>query len=508
MGGMRRRVLFILGITGGIVVLVLVAAAIAVATVDLNTLAEPLAARVRAATGRSLTLNGPIRMELSLEPTLRAQDVTLGNAPWGKSPAMIKAGRVEAQVALLPLLQRRFEIVRITLVDPVIELETDAQGRGNWLFGAPGEPASGGPEAAIAAAPALGIGEVEIRNGQVTYRDGVTGNVTPVMIEALTLRARDASAPISGEFRGTIGGVPVALKDNLGSRAMLQTRQWPYPVDVTGTIAGRSTKVQAKVTPQGGATRVDDFALVLGELAVQGSLTVDRSGPRAKYVVDLHLPKWVPEALALPAAASGAPASSVTPASPSRHLIPDQPIALGALRNVDAQGTVVIDTVALPHGQSLSQVRLRFALQDGRLDLTELAGAGLGGAVLARGVVSISRDAKTAALDVHAEGRDLALASLLAVAGAPREVSGGRTRLTLDGKASGASPHDWASTVDGQLVLLVGPAQLKSPPGSSTATLDQIGGAVNPFRATKGSTDLRCAVVRLPLHDGVARIEW
>jgi hypothetical protein len=63
------------------------------------------------------------------------------------------------------------------------------------------------------------------------------------------------------------------------------------------------------------------------------------------------------------------------------------------------------------------------------------------------------------------------------------------------------------STFDGQALLLVGPAQLKSPPGSSTAVLDQIGGAVNPFRASKGGTDLRCAVIRLPLHDGVARVD-
>src|SRR5690242_17367256 len=122
MGGMRRRVFLILGIAGGIVALVLVAAAIAVATVDLNALAEPVAARVRAATGRSLTIGGPIHMQLSLEPTLRVEDVTFGNAPWAKSPAMVKAARVEAQVALLPLLRRRFEIVRVALVDPVIEL--------------------------------------------------------------------------------------------------------------------------------------------------------------------------------------------------------------------------------------------------------------------------------------------------------------------------------------------------------------------------------------------------
>src|SRR5947209_20120414 len=118
--GMRRTAFIILGIAGGVVALVLIGVAIAVATVDLNTLAEPLAARVRTATGRPFTLGGPIKLDLSLEPTLRLQDVRLGNAAWAHNPSMLQATRVEAQVALLPLLHRRFEIVRVTLVDPVI----------------------------------------------------------------------------------------------------------------------------------------------------------------------------------------------------------------------------------------------------------------------------------------------------------------------------------------------------------------------------------------------------
>jgi hypothetical protein len=100
-------------------------------------------------------------------------------------------------------------------------------------------------------------------------------------------------------------------------------------------------------------------------------------------------------------------------------------------------------------------VRLRFGLTRGRLDVAELAGKGLGGSLLARGIVQALDDpAKGASLDVHAEGRDLALAPLLALAGAPRDVTGGTTRFTFDGKASGASLHDWASSLDGTVVLL------------------------------------------------------
>ena len=92
-------------------------------------------ARVKAETGRDLVFGGPIDLKLSLEPKLVASDVTLSNAPGAQSPQMVEVKRVEVQVALLPLLQKRFEVVEVALVEPTIALETDAQGRANWDFG-------------------------------------------------------------------------------------------------------------------------------------------------------------------------------------------------------------------------------------------------------------------------------------------------------------------------------------------------------------------------------------
>lgn len=506
---MRRTALIILGVAGGVVALVLIAVAIAVATVDVNSFAEPIAARVTAATGRQFKLGGPLALSVSLEPTLRAENVTLGNAPWGQAPTMVSVGRVEAQVALLPLLRRRFEIVRVTLVDPVIALETDKEGRGNWVFGPPSAAAAApsGGEAA-AAAPALGVDELEIRNGTLNFRDGATGKVTPVTIETLKLRSRDPSAPISAEFRGSVDGVPMALKANVGSRAALQAQQWPYPVEIKGEIAGRNATLATKVTQAATTTQLDDLTLAYGDLVLQGSLAIDRAQARPRYVVDVRVPRLATEALALPAAAAGKPGAATKPAAPppSRRLIADQPLPLAALRDADAQGRVAIGSLALAHGQTLERLELRFALQSGRLEITELSGAGLGGTIAVRGTIRTT-DPSGAALELHVEGRDLELRPVLALAGSPREVSGGKTRFTLDATASGASPHDWAASMNGTIVLLVGPARLRNPPSASNAALDRIVEAVNPFRKSQAATELKCAVVRLPVRDGVARVE-
>ena len=75
----------------------------------------------------------------------------VANAPWGQAPHLLAAKELEAQVALLPLLRRRFELVRLNLVEPVIALETHRDGRGNWELGAaPGGRAASGADGARA----------------------------------------------------------------------------------------------------------------------------------------------------------------------------------------------------------------------------------------------------------------------------------------------------------------------------------------------------------------------
>jgi len=116
---------------GGVVVLLLIAVAIAVHTVDVKEFIGPIKQRVKDATGRDLEVRGGIDLKLGLEPKLVLDDVTLGNAEWSKQPQMLTAKHVEAQIALLPLLRKRFEVIRFKLIEPTIVLETDSGGKGN-----------------------------------------------------------------------------------------------------------------------------------------------------------------------------------------------------------------------------------------------------------------------------------------------------------------------------------------------------------------------------------------
>ena len=282
-----------LAVLGGVVVLLLVAVAIAIHNVDVNEFIGPLQQRVKEATGRDLTVTGGVDLKLGLEPKLVIDDVSLSNASWGKQPQMITAKHLEAQIALLPLLRKRFEIVRFKLVEPSIALETDKSGNGNWEF-----PSLAAAATAKAAAPApsggtlgaFAIGDLAISDGSLTYRDGRTGEITTVVIQDLTVHARDAQSPISGSFRGRINDTPIALEGDFGPLEQLLRQRWPYPVTVQGTVDEKKASV-------GGQMAIQDNTIILQPLQVgyastqlTGQLSVTTGGARPKLVFKLAAP--------------------------------------------------------------------------------------------------------------------------------------------------------------------------------------------------------------------------
>ncbi len=133
-----------------------------------------IADAVRQATGRELTLAGPIEVGWSFTPTLRVRDVRLANPPGFSRPDMALIDAVEAQVALWPLLSRRVEVRGVTVQQPDVLLECDAEGRGNWVFARAAEPPSTGPmqPASVKSRMDLYIDGVRIRDGRFAWRSG------------------------------------------------------------------------------------------------------------------------------------------------------------------------------------------------------------------------------------------------------------------------------------------------------------------------------------------------
>ena len=492
-----------LAVLGGVVLLLLIAVAIAIRTVDVKEFIGPIQQRVKDATGRDLTVRGGIDLKLGLEPKLVLDDVALGNAPWSKQPQMITAKHVEAQIELLPLLRKRFELISLKLIEPTIVLETDPSGKGNWEFPSLSTATTGSDKAPSGATlGSFAVGDIAISDGAVTYRDGKTGEVTTIVVEDFSVHARDALSPVSGRFRGKINDTAVALEGDFGPLEQLVRQRWPYPVTVQGDINGKKASVDTQLTVKDSVVGLDNLKVGSGSSQLTGKMAVVAVGTRPKVTFKFDAPTlWVAD-LSFPAIAAAA-AKAV---AKSKYVFSDEAIDIAALKDFDAEGEIAVGTLTLLDGQKLGQVHLQFTLLNGKLDVPLLQATALGGTVLAHAQLDATH-APDAALSLHVDAKNLDLAAIVAAAGVHRDLKGGKAELKADISAHGASLHQWASSANGNVIAVVGPATLSGGKVNPDSSLDRLAGAVNPFREIDATTQLHCAVIRLPLKNGVAAVD-
>jgi len=197
----------------GVVVALLVVAVIALPfLVPVSAVRERIVSGVKDATGRDLKIG---EMSVSVLPSLsvEARDVALSNAPGSAEPNMATLKALRAGLKLFPLLSGEVAIDRFVLVEPVIRLEVDKQGRANWEFApkdarpagtAQGGGAGGGPQQ-------LRLGEVRLENGTVSYADARSGVRHEATKLNLALDLPSLDDPLAAKGEGDWRGKTVAL---------------------------------------------------------------------------------------------------------------------------------------------------------------------------------------------------------------------------------------------------------------------------------------------------------
>ena len=254
------------------VVIVVAGAAIFAATFDADAYKPRIAEAVRRSTGRDLALDGPLSLSL-LPPGLSARDVTFSNPPGLSRPEMAKLDRLDAGIALLPLLRHRIEITSLVLHGPDILLERGADGPGNWQFAAKQPKAPVAPSAAqtTRATPwTVAVDGIEIDGGALAWR-GADGT-RRLDVGRLTLRESADDAPISIDADASYAGAAFTLAGTVGSLAGLRGQgAGPWPVDIRFASGGATLSLTGSLADQaagrGWSGKVDGAAPDLSALA-------------------------------------------------------------------------------------------------------------------------------------------------------------------------------------------------------------------------------------------------
>jgi len=366
----RKRVL--IG-AGGVVALLIVVLLALPSLIDLNARKPEIVAIVKKVTGRELVLAGPISLSILPTPTVTLSGVKFFNVPGSKNPNMVEVKTVTVKPSLGALLTGNVEVSEVTLVEPKIVLEINAEGKPNWEFTpsvAEAKPAAPKPDSP----KPVSLGRLTIENGTLIFSDSKAGLSIVAEKANFSASVRSLDGPYSVAGSATINGAPLKLDLSVGAKAadghavdlaleaggklgfkgklselgpnarltgiassssddligfadtLIKMTGQPQP-DLPPLLAGKFT-FDGAVDASQTAISIRDFKLALGQDNAGGSLTLTLKPALAiegKLAADrLDLDRWL-AAMAKPAAPqapatpppAGATAAPVPPAGPS-----------------------------------------------------------------------------------------------------------------------------------------------------------------------------------------------
>ena len=543
----RRLLVWLLAGAAAVVALLVVAAAVAVRTVDLSRFTGTMTAAVKSGTGRELTVGKGPYARLSLSPSVVVEDVAFANAPWGSRNEMLRVKRVELTLRLLPLLHGEIRVGRLVLVEPDLLLETNEKGEGNWVFASAPEDASAEkPGGELTLASRLGVREVRVTEASLSYRDGCAGWRAGVVVPRLTLvssRTVRGNLDLKGALTlghatvsvfGAIGGpdaiggsrpfpLKLALSTNGATanlegaiqrvrdlvgvelKGILEVSDPPALGASLGTTLPRLAplRIECQLRDSGKGWALDPVNVTAGRSSVSGSVGYVMGCPRSRISLDLRA-ALVDLRELMGTGTSAEPASKAASAKAGK-LFQTEPLPLGLLKAFDGSAGLRVENLVLPSGTEVRSLAARAVLANGRLMVDPLS-LKLGGGRITGSLRLDSGHRQPFAANLSGNGVELR--ALLGLMGVRAGVSGGPTDLTVALTGSGASLHDWMSSLGGKLRIVVGPghiegAALRFGGDALTEALD----AVNPSRKTDSSTELRCAVINVPVEGGVVRLD-
>lgn len=260
--------------TGAILLLVLAVLVIVIATFDWNRIKPTLNEKVSEALHRPFAINGNLDVLWQREPQeggwrawvpwprFVADDLTLGNPEWSKTPQMVTLKRVEFRLSPLPLILQQIVIPRIDLTGPDAKLERLADGRANWTFDLPKSDPDAEPSKWV-----LDIGAIKFDKGLVSFSDQTLNTQVELVIDPLgkpipfgdivgsseAKKVQDKGLALQDyafgvTFKGQYHGQKLSGSGKLGGLLALKDATQPFPVQVDAQVGDTHAAIAGTVT--------------------------------------------------------------------------------------------------------------------------------------------------------------------------------------------------------------------------------------------------------------------
>jgi AsmA protein len=260
---------------------------------------DQLVARVKAQTGRDLTIAGPTSLSFFPSVAISMRDVTLSAPPGMAGAPVATMQALEASVPLMPLLQKQVSVERLILRKPVIDLRVDANGRRSWDFaaleaprriqlaqagaGRPGQiprelqefVKSANPDSReavvskgpLAALETLSLEDIRIEGGTIRYGDERSGLSEEIQSLDAQLSLSSIASPLDAKGSLVWRGEPISFETRLASpkllseeraaRLTLKVNGRPADIDYDGSVTlGRTPEADGTIALKASSLKV------------------------------------------------------------------------------------------------------------------------------------------------------------------------------------------------------------------------------------------------------------
>jgi uncharacterized protein involved in outer membrane biogenesis len=511
-----------------LLLLALVAAHILVDPEKLKTLARE---KAEAAWSRELSL-GAIELGFFPVPRIEARDVAFANPPWASEPQFFRAERVEAHLALLPLLSGDVKLKSLEIAGARVVLETSKDGLGTWQLAGPKEKAAAPKhpprdnllelrrvrvenlavvdrrkrdaphlwhvrEARLLMVPVLR----DLRFEAELARDGRPLRIAAKLDDGSRFNEAGATSP--GRIEMDWAGAKLVVAGTVPLHASLQGQRLhgdltaPALGDMLGFFGhDRQPRVPIEAhfdsTAEDGVIRLRDIVATMGGVRATG--TADLRLGATKSVYDLRLSAGdVDWSKALEDAGG-----KVQKGVPEGEILPDTPMGWGILRALRGKkGTLEaqVANVKLGNGLALHNVKTKMSFDEDRLDIQSFTTDTLGGSASFKG--RMEGGAQRGHLDM--EGRDLLLEQWFRERGKKIPFKGGPMQIKASLDSKGESMKDLAANMSGPVTIRMGRGVYASEKaGEVESTLASASGS------QEGGIRFDCVAANLPFRSGRA----
>jgi uncharacterized protein involved in outer membrane biogenesis len=239
----KRRILISIG---AVFTIAAIALAYFITTLDPNKAKKYISASVSKATGRQLNINGDLHVDLGWISRVSATDIQFENARWSKYPQMAEVGLFDIEIDVWQLI-RHFRLVlpAVTVSEPKVILEKNAEGAANWEFRA--STAVTEPVVPNKRSEFPVIKKLAIKGGTLLFDDRVSK--TQAHLKSIEAEAAGfLDAPVKLKAEGIYQKLPLTLSFNGGSYENLRSADELYPVQVDLNVGKLKAKIDGNLT--------------------------------------------------------------------------------------------------------------------------------------------------------------------------------------------------------------------------------------------------------------------